>query len=135
MRLGVQEPTMNVPVSVIRLPHGPDGTSRGFDPTSPRFQALGPATLSSSVPGNAVQLEQEQQGRVVMRERYLRSLSAMAGHPVRFTMYEKVNVTALFEASDIDILNFHVSELQTPLGVQRDALLRCSDIISYTFEL
>ncbi|XP_062996003.1 gem-associated protein 7 [Elgaria multicarinata webbii] len=126
---------MKVPVAVIRLPRGPDGSSRGFDPNSLRFQALGPASLSSAIPGNAADLEQEQQGRVALRERYLRSLLAMAGRPVSFAMYERVNVTALFGASDIDILNFQVSELQTPLGVQREALLRCSDIIAYSFEL
>ncbi|XP_044290701.1 gem-associated protein 7 isoform X1 [Varanus komodoensis] len=127
--------TMKVPVAVIRLPRGPDGSSRGFDPSSLRFQALGPASLSFAVPRNAAELEQEQQGRVALRERYLRSLMAMAGRSVDFTMYERVNVTALFGTSDVDILNFQVSELQTPLGVQREALLRCSDIIAYSFEL
>ncbi|XP_054856008.1 gem-associated protein 7 isoform X2 [Eublepharis macularius] len=126
---------MKVPVAVVRLPRGPDGTSRGFDPNSPRFQALGPSSLSSLVTPNTAELEEEQQGRVLLRERYLRSLLAMARQPVSFAMYEKVNVTALFGASDIDILNFQVSELQTPLGVQREALLRCSDIIAYSFEL
>ncbi|XP_070620768.1 gem-associated protein 7 [Erythrolamprus reginae] len=126
---------MTVPVAVLRLPRGPDGSSRGFDPNSARFQALGPSSLScgaSKDPGN---LEQEQAARVLLRERYLRSLLAMAGRPVNFAMYEKVDVTALFGASDIDILNFQVSQLQTPLGIQREALLRCSDIIAYSFEV
>ncbi|XP_060113977.1 gem-associated protein 7 isoform X2 [Heteronotia binoei] len=126
---------MEMPVAVVRLPRGPDGTSRGFDPSSPRFQALGPSHLASLVTPNPAELEQEQQGRVALRERYLRSLLAMAGRSVSFTMYENVSVTALFGASDIDILNFQVSDLQTPLGVQREALLRCSDIVAYSFEL
>ncbi|KAL8219765.1 UNVERIFIED_CONTAM: Gem-associated protein 7 [Gekko kuhli] len=126
---------MEMPVAVVRLPRGPDGTSRGFDPSSPRFQALGPSSLTSVITPSPAELEQEQQGRVVLRERYLRSLLAMAGRPVSFTMYEKVGVTALFGASDIDVLNFQVSKLQTPLGVQKQALLRCSDIIAYSFEL
>ncbi|XP_074873971.1 gem-associated protein 7 [Carettochelys insculpta] len=126
---------MKVPVSVIRLPRGPDGTSRGFDPNSPRYQALSPISLSTVGSGNEMDLEQEQRGRVALRERYLHSLFAMVGHTVHFTMYERVNVSASFDASDIDILNFQVSNLQTPLGVHREALLRCSDIISYTFEL
>ncbi|XP_042299550.1 gem-associated protein 7-like isoform X2 [Sceloporus undulatus] len=125
---------MKVPVAVTRLPRGPDG-SRGFDPNSLRFQALGPASLSSVGYENKADLELEQQSRVALRERYLRSLLAMTGRPVSFTMYERVSVTALFGASDIDILNFQVSELQTPLGTQREALLRCSDIIAYSFEL
>ncbi|XP_053124850.1 gem-associated protein 7 [Hemicordylus capensis] len=132
----MQDCAMKVPVAVVRLPRGPDGTSRGFDPNSPRFQALGPTSLSSStVSGNTADVGREQQSRVALRERYLRSLLAMAGRPVGFTMYEKVSVTALFGAADIDILNFQVSELETPLGVQREALLRCSDIIAYSFEL
>ncbi|XP_015282753.1 PREDICTED: gem-associated protein 7 [Gekko japonicus] len=131
----MQASTMKMPVAVVRLPRGPDGTSRGFDPSSPRFQALGPSSLFSKVTANAAELEREQQGRVALRERYLRSLLAMVGRPVSFTMYEKVSVTALFGASDIDVLNFQVSELQTPLGVQKEAVLRCSDIVAYSFEL
>ncbi|XP_067317030.1 gem-associated protein 7-like [Anolis sagrei] len=126
---------MKVAVAVIRLPRGPDGSSRGFDPNSLRFQELGPTSLSSMGHGNTADLELEQQSRVVLRERYLRSLLAMAGQPVQFTLHERVSVTALFRASDIDILNFQVSELQTPLGIQKEALLRCSDIIAYSFEL
>ncbi|KAG8143532.1 putative Lipoma-preferred partner protein [Naja naja] len=126
---------MKATVSVLRLPRGPDGSSRGFDPSSPRFQALGPCSLPSGAYKDPAILEQEQEARVALRERYLRSLLAMAGQPVNFTMYKKVNVMAFFGTSDIDILNFQVSQLQTPLGVQREALLRCSDIISYSFEV
>lgn len=126
---------MKMPVAVIRLPHGPDGKSRGFDPNSPRFQELGPTRLSPALSGDPEQEQEQQQARVALRERYLRSLLAMAGQPVRITMHEKVSVAALFGAADIDILNFQVSDLETPLGVQREALLRCSDIIAYSFEL
>ncbi|XP_058051555.1 gem-associated protein 7 [Ahaetulla prasina] len=126
---------MTVPVAVLRLPRGPDGSSRGFDPNSPRFQALGRGSLLSRAYKDAANLEQEQEARVALRERYLRSLLAMAGQPVNFAMYNKVEVRALFGASDIDILNFQVSQLQTPLGIQKEALLRCSDIIAYSFEV
>uniref|UniRef100_A0A8C3S7F1 Gem nuclear organelle associated protein 7 n=1 Tax=Chelydra serpentina TaxID=8475 RepID=A0A8C3S7F1_CHESE len=132
---GSQGPRHLCPALVIRLPRGPDGTSRGFDPNSPRYQALSPVSISTAGCGNEASLEREQQGRVALRERYLRSLFAMVGRTIHFTMYERVNVSAFFDASDIDILNFQVSDLQTPLGVHREALLRCSDIISYTFEL
>ncbi|XP_064408646.1 gem-associated protein 7-like [Latimeria chalumnae] len=126
---------MRMPVSVTRLPHGPDGTSRGFDPNSPQYQALSPSSISSSNPDTALDLSREQQARSVLRERYLRSLLSMAGREVRFALYDKVHVVALFGASDIYILNFQVSNLQTPLGVQKEALLRCPDIILYSFEL
>lgn len=125
---------MKVPVTVIRLPRGPDGNSRGFDLNTPRGQALAFPSLSASRV-DTEDLKQSQKARAVLREHYLRSLLAMAGKMVCFTMYEKGTVEARFGASDIDILNFQVSDLQTPLGVQKEALIRCSDVISYAFEL
>ncbi|XP_036603447.1 gem-associated protein 7 [Trichosurus vulpecula] len=112
-----------VPVPVIRLPRGPDGTSRGFR-----------AARGRDVTGSAVEVA-EQEARAALRERYLRSILAMVGHPVHFTLHERVQVDAHFGATDLDVANFHVSQLQTPLGVQGEALLRCADIISYSFQL
>ncbi|XP_026865893.2 gem-associated protein 7 [Electrophorus electricus] len=128
---------MKTPVSVLRLPRGPDGTSRGFDPNSPRYVALCPTTISASTGSetDAGNTEEEQRLRSELRERFLRNLIAMTGKQVQFKLYEKVQVQAKFGASDIDILNFQVSDLQTPLGVQKEALLRCQDMISFSFDL
>ncbi|XP_039624001.1 gem-associated protein 7 isoform X2 [Polypterus senegalus] len=124
------------PVCVLRMPRGPDGSSRGFDPTSERYLALCPTTISSSDSAvDSATFVEEQKARTVLRERYIRSLLAMVKKDVHFTMYERVKVNAVFGASDIDILNFQVSDLQTPLGVQKEALIRCPDIISYSFSI
>lgn len=124
--------TIPVPVPVLRLPRGPDGFSRGFAPDG-RRAILRPAVGEGRIqdPPEA----QEQRARAVLRERYLRSLLAMVGRPVRFTLHEGVHVSAHFGATDLDVANFYVSQLQTPIGVQAEALLRCSDIISYSFKL
>ncbi|XP_044523225.1 gem-associated protein 7 isoform X2 [Gracilinanus agilis] len=111
------------PVPVIRLPRGPDGTSRGFSVARGQDRA-----------GSLVEVA-EQRARAALRERYLRSILAMVGRPVHFTLHERVQVDARFGATDLDVANFHVSQLQTPLGVQGEALLRCADIISYSFQL
>ncbi|XP_036441557.1 gem-associated protein 7 [Colossoma macropomum] len=131
------ENNMKTPVSVLRLPRGPEPNSRGFDPNSPRYIALCPTTIPASKGNEAdfVNLEEEQQLRSELRERFLRSLIAMTDKQVQFNLYEKVQVQAKFGASDIDVLNFQVSDLQTPLGVQKEALLRCQDMISYSFHL
>lgn len=121
-----------VPVPVLRLPRGPDGFSRGFAPDGRR------TILRPEVGEGRIQdppESQEQRARATLRERYLRSLLAMVGHPVSFTLHEGVHVTAQFGATDLDVANFYVSQLQTPIGVQAEALLRCSDIISYSFKL
>ncbi|XP_066541242.1 gem-associated protein 7 isoform X2 [Hoplias malabaricus] len=129
--------TMKIPVSVLRLPRGPDPNSRGFDPSSARYIALCPTTIPASSGSEAgrVNLKEEQQLRSELRERFLRTLIAMTDKQVEFSLYEKVRVRARFGASDIDILNFQVSDLQTPLGVQKEALLRCQDMISFSFHL
>lgn len=126
--------TLKPPVGVLRLPKGPDPNSRGFDRNCPRFIALCPTSIpSSSATGSG--MEEEQRVRSELRERFLRTLLVMTDKPVQFNMYEKVQVRAKFGASDIDILNFQVSDLETPLGVQKEALLRCQDVISCSFEL
>ncbi|XP_075845912.1 gem-associated protein 7 [Microtus pennsylvanicus] len=133
----MQTPTpIPMPVPVLRLPRGPDGFSRGFVPDGRR------TLLRPKVPevGGEGPIQdppelQEQRARATLRERYLRSLLAMVGHPVSFTLHEGVHVTAQFGATDLDVANFYVSQLQTPIGVQAEALLRCRDIISYSFKL
>ncbi|NP_001297856.1 gem-associated protein 7 [Esox lucius] len=128
---------MRTPMSVLRLPRGPDPNSRGFDPDSPRFIALCSTTISSSTDTetDSVQIGEEQCARSMLRESFLRTLIAMTNKQVQFYMYERVKVNAVFVASDIDVLNFQVSDLQTPIGVQKEALLRCQDVILYSFDL
>ncbi|XP_067275884.1 gem-associated protein 7 isoform X1 [Pseudorasbora parva] len=127
---------MKTPVSVLRLPRGPDPNSRGFDPNSPRFIALCPTTISSSSSSSSGRVnEEEQRLRSDLRERFLRTLLLMTDKRVEFDMHERVRVRARFGASDIDVLNFQVCDLETPLGVQKEALLRCQDVISCSFEL
>ncbi|KAL6083695.1 hypothetical protein STEG23_027686 [Scotinomys teguina] len=123
-----------VPVPVLRLPRGPDAFSRGFAPDG-RRTLLRPKVPEVEEGQSQDPLElQEQRARATLRERYLRSLLAMVGHPVSFMLHEGVHVTAQFGATDLDVANFYVSQLQTPIGVQAEALLRCSDIISYSFK-
>ncbi|XP_065135398.2 gem-associated protein 7 [Paramisgurnus dabryanus] len=123
--------SLKAPVGVLRLPKGPDPNSRGFDRNSARFIALCPTSISSS----SSESKEEQRVRSELRERFLRTLLVMTDKPVQFNMHEKVQVHARFGASDIDVLNFQVSNLETPLGVQKEALLRCQDVISCSFEL
>ncbi|XP_029965305.1 gem-associated protein 7 isoform X1 [Salarias fasciatus] len=128
---------MAMPVSVLRLPKGPDPNSRGFDPNSPRFIALCRTSIpSSAVPGgNTELLQEEQQARSALRESFLRCLLSISNKKVQFHMHENVKVEATFGASDIDVLNFQVSNLHTPIGVQKEALIRCQDVISFTFDV
>ncbi|KAK7882613.1 hypothetical protein WMY93_028787 [Mugilogobius chulae] len=125
------------PVHVMRLPRGPDPHSRGFDPQSPRFIALCRTSIVSSLTSDMdpEELQREQVMRAELRERFLRCLLSMANKRVRFNMYENVKVEATFGASDIDVLNFQVTDLQTPIGIQKEALIRSQDVISLSFDL
>ncbi|XP_059931139.1 gem-associated protein 7 isoform X1 [Gadus macrocephalus] len=80
---------MKTPVCVVRLPRGPDPHGRGFDPTSPRYLALCPSSLSTSGEADPVALRTEQRTRAMMRERFLRCLISMANKKIQFLMYEK----------------------------------------------
>ncbi|NXK00987.1 GEMI7 protein, partial [Corythaixoides concolor] len=50
-------------------------------------------------------------------------------------MREGVRVDAVFGAADVEAVAFQVDSLRTPLGVEAAALLRCSDVVSYSFVL
>ncbi|XP_068174004.1 gem-associated protein 7 [Antennarius striatus] len=126
---------MAIPVSVLRLPKGPEPNSRGFDPNSPRFIDLCQTSIPTSSAADAEQLQKEQEARSKLRESFLRCLLSMSNKKVQFHMYENVKVEATFGASDVDVLNFQVSDLHTPIGVQKEALLRCQDVISFTFDV
>jgi len=49
-------------------------------------------------------------------------------------LYNTNTVKAKFSVSDVDILQFQVSDLHTPIGIQPHAILRTTDIISMTFD-
>ncbi|KAM4695752.1 gem-associated protein 7 [Rhinophrynus dorsalis] len=117
------DPPLLPQVPILRLPRPPSPSGRGFDPSSPRALAHCPPAA-------------HQKCRSSLRQLFLRSLLASAGLPVTFSLYQRVTVSAQrFNACDIEVGNFQVSDLQTPLGVQKEALIRGQDIISYSFQL
>ncbi|XP_069738630.1 gem-associated protein 7 [Phaenicophaeus curvirostris] len=116
---------MAVPVPVLRLPRGPEGSARGF--RSPR---------------SVEEEEEEEEGtkaaqgaRAALRLRFLRALGAARGRPARFRLRSGVCVDAELGAADVDAVAFQVDALRTPLGVQAAALLRCSDVLAFSFPL
>lgn len=80
------------------------------------------------------EIEDQQNERAFLRERFLRLLFACYDKPARFSMHERTQVQAIFRGTDIDMENLQVSELQTPMGVLPEALLRSSDVLSFTVE-
>ncbi|KAM9811408.1 gem-associated protein 7 [Syngnathus typhle] len=128
---------MATPVPVLRLPRGPDPHSRGFDPNSPRYIALCRTSIASSscACADPEELKREQRARAELRERFLRCLLATRDKKVSLNMHGDVTVDATFGCCDIDVLNLQVSDLHTPIGVQKEALIRCQDVVSYSFDL
>ena len=80
------------------------------------------------------EIEDEQNARAFLRERFLRVLFASYNKPACFSMHEKTQVQAIFRGTDIDMENVQVSELQTPIGVLPEAMLRSSDVLSFTVD-
>lgn len=117
-----------VPVPVLRLPRGPDGSGRGFSPGSARHRALLAAAEDAAA---------QQGARAALRCRYLRGLAAARGRPARFDLRGGAGgVEAVFGAADVaGAAGIQVDALRTPLGVQAAALLRCCDLLAFSFLL
>ncbi|XP_006868057.1 PREDICTED: gem-associated protein 7-like [Chrysochloris asiatica] len=114
--------SLSTPVSVLRLPRGPHG----------RRALLKPDTQESR------EVQESRESQELRTEPASRSSSSLlavgGGHQVSFTLHESVHVTVHFGATDLGVTNFYVSQLQTPIGVQAQALLQRNDIIAYTFK-
>ncbi|NXU19720.1 GEMI7 protein, partial [Pardalotus punctatus] len=111
-----------LPVRILRLPRGPDSSgSRGFCGSGPRWCPRDPPEL--------------QRCRAALRERFLRLLGAARGRPARFCLWNGTGVDAVFGAADVESVAIQVDSLRTPLGTQRAALLRCSDVLAFCFPL
>ncbi|NXY23450.1 GEMI7 protein, partial [Atrichornis clamosus] len=112
-----------IPVGILRLPRGPDGSGRGFSRDSRR---------SRDLPGAS---PEAQGARAALRERFLRILAWARGRPARFSLWMGIQVDAVFGAADVESVAFQVDSLRTPLGIQGAALLRCSDVLAFSFPL
>ncbi|NXP83488.1 GEMI7 protein, partial [Ramphastos sulfuratus] len=73
--------------------------------------------------------------RSVLRQRFLRALAAARGRPLRLWLPGGLRLQAVFGAADWEPVTIQVDELRTPLGVQDSALLRCGDLIAFSFPL
>ncbi|NWW02299.1 GEMI7 protein, partial [Oreocharis arfaki] len=112
-----------LPVRILRLPRGPDGSgSRGFSRGFSRRDS----------PGASPEL---QGARAALRERFLRLLGRARGRPARFSLWSGTELEAEFGAADLEFPRFQVDSLRTPLGMQGAALLRAGDVLAFSFPL
>ncbi|NXJ22273.1 GEMI7 protein, partial [Dicrurus megarhynchus] len=70
--------------------------------------------------------------RAALRERFLRLLGRARGRPARFRLWSGLVLPARFGAADAEPAALEVEALATPLGTQRSALLRCSDLLAFS---
>lgn len=74
----------------------------------------------------------EQEARAKLRTRFLRSIQSIYNCPAEFHLHERTRVSATFRGTDIELENIAVSDLQTPIGPLGEAMIRASDVISFT---
>ncbi|XP_026672599.1 gem-associated protein 7-like [Ceratina calcarata] len=75
---------------------------------------------------------EKQEARAFLRERFLRVITGIVGKQADFHLYENTRVSAEFRGCDVDCLEVYVRNLETPLGIIPEAILRTSDIIHLT---
>jgi hypothetical protein len=79
--------------------------------------------------------DSDRNDRAFLRERALHMFKWLKNKPVEFQMYKGALVKANYRTVDYDILNMHVSNLETPIGQLPEALLRVNDITFFEFKL
>jgi gem associated protein 7 len=76
---------------------------------------------------------EEQKNRSLLRQRFLNVLKWMENKQdtkIDIEMFEGARVRGVFRSTDYNFSNLHFNNLETPIGVVPEALIRSSDIIS-----
>lgn len=76
-----------------------------------------------------------QDERALMRERFLNVLKFMENRNVEIETYKGARINGEFRSTDYNFSNFHVHNLNTPIGIVPEALIRSSDVVSIKFAL
>jgi gem associated protein 7 len=77
----------------------------------------------------------KQKQRAIMREKFLEMLGHMENRALTIQTYRGACVSGNFRSADYNILNWHVSNLNTPIGTVPEALLRTQDIVCIKFNM
>jgi len=80
----------------------------------------------------SILFHEQQVQNTFLRERFLRMLTSISDRSTEITLTNGSRVLARFIASDVDVLNFQVADLRTPIGVLPTAILRTTDIGTFT---
>jgi len=70
-----------------------------------------------------------------LREKFLQFLLFAVEKETVFSLHENTSVKGMFAACDSELLQIIVTDLQTPSGLRKEAILRTSDIISFTMDI
>lgn len=68
--------------------------------------------------------------RVFLRERFLQIIPTLNGHTAEFRLYDGLNPKAEFQGLDLEGEYFLTTNLETPIGGKKSALLRTGDVYS-----
>ncbi|XP_014241397.1 gem-associated protein 7-like [Cimex lectularius] len=75
-------------------------------------------------------LEEQQDARANLRERYLRCLIGLSGSECTMKTVEGSEVRGVFQGMDINGQEIFVKNLSTPLGELKSALVRTVDLLN-----
>ncbi len=70
--------------------------------------------------------------RFQQRKRFLELLQLIKGEGITLKMHQNTTVSAHFEAADCNFEVIAVSSLNTPIGIQKTALIRTGDVVSFS---
>ena len=81
--------------------------------------------------------DEEQEKRANLRRKFLSMLKYIEssdGRQIDIQTYRGACVSGMFRSVDYNMSNVHVHDLNTPIGLVHEALLRTSDIVSIKFK-
>ncbi|RZF33931.1 hypothetical protein LSTR_LSTR014404 [Laodelphax striatellus] len=78
-------------------------------------------------------LEENQEARAFLRERFLRVISSVTGKPCQLYTADDSIVSGEFQGCDKEVENYLIKNLKTPVFEYSSVLVRANDIKTITF--
>ena len=72
-----------------------------------------------------------QESKYEQRKRFLQMILLTKGKEIKLSMHQNTSIIADFVTMDGNGDTIAVSSLKTPIGIQKTALIRTSDVISF----
>ncbi|RNA31059.1 gem-associated 7-like [Brachionus plicatilis] len=80
-------------------------------------------------------MESNQENNFEMRKKFLNFLMKLIKKPVQIKTFQGADIGGTIRSVDYDLSNIHLGNMQTPIGIIPEALIRTNDVLFIKYSI